>query len=105
VARFEQDHRENVRPGGIVRLAIECGEARFEIARKDDPQVFQWSREVPGAPVPSQTLRVASLDESTLLVRCLERPKRDRLLEASLLAGSRFVRPVAPRLSVAPPPR
>jgi hypothetical protein len=87
----------------MVRLALECKTGRFEIQRQADPQVFRWSREVPGMPTPPQLLRVHSLDEPTLLLRCLERPKRDPLLETSLHVGSRIVRPVAPRLSALPP--
>ncbi len=86
-------------------MTIECAESRFEIERQDDPQVFRWSRDVPGGATPPQTLRVAIHDESTLFARCLERPKRDRLLELSLQAGSRAVRPVAPRLSDHPKPQ
>ncbi|HEY3821492.1 MAG TPA: glucose-6-phosphate dehydrogenase assembly protein OpcA [Polyangiaceae bacterium] len=104
VTRFEQRPQEGVRPGGIVRLALECKTGRFEIQRQDDPQAFRWSREVPGTPTPPQLLRILSLDEPTLLLRCLERPRRDPLLETSLLVGSRIVRPVAPRLSKRPPP-
>ncbi|HEY1695979.1 MAG TPA: glucose-6-phosphate dehydrogenase assembly protein OpcA [Polyangiaceae bacterium] len=102
-ARFEPKLRPGVRPGGIVRLSIQCQDARFDIAREDDPQVFRWSREVPGVPTPSQLLRIKSLDETTLLCRCLERPKQDALLEASMHVGSRIVRPIAPRLSGRPP--
>jgi hypothetical protein len=103
VTRFEQRPQPGVRPGGIVRLAMECKTGRFEIQRQEDPQAFRWSREVPGAPTPPQVLRVLSLDEPTLLLRCLERPRRDPLLETSLKVGSRIVRPVAPRLSERPP--
>jgi glucose-6-phosphate dehydrogenase assembly protein OpcA len=99
VARFEQRPRADVPPGSIVRVTIECDGARFEVERQDDPQVFRWSREAPGAPVPPQTLRIGIPDEATLLMRCLERPKRDRLLEKSLQMAVRIVRPVAPRLS------
>jgi glucose-6-phosphate dehydrogenase assembly protein OpcA len=98
-ARFAQRPQAQVRPGGIVRVAFECPEARFEVARLEDPQLFRWSREVPGVPTPPQVLRVASHEEATLLVRSLERPRRDRLLETSLEVASRIVRPVAPRLS------
>jgi glucose-6-phosphate dehydrogenase assembly protein OpcA len=101
-ARFEQRSQAEVRPGGIVRVAFACEGAQFELARQEDPQVYRWSREVPGAPVPPQLLRVHSHEESALLVRCLERPKRDWLLETSLHVGSRIVRPVAPRLSRLP---
>jgi glucose-6-phosphate dehydrogenase assembly protein OpcA len=104
VTRFEQRPQKGVRPGGVVRLAIQCKTGHFEIQRQEDPQAFRWSREVPGAPTPPQVLRVLSLDEPTLLLRCLERPKRDPLLETSLRVGSRIVRPVAPRLSNLPPP-
>ena len=104
VTRFEQRPQQGVRPGGIVRLALQCKTGHFEIQRQEDPQAFRWSRDVPDAPTPPQVLRVLSLDEPTLLVRCLERPKRDPLLETSLQVGSRIVRPVAPRLSDVPPP-
>lgn len=102
-ARFQQRRQADVRPGGIVRVLFECPDARFELARQDNPQVYRWSRELPGATTPPQVLRVHSHEESALLVRALERPKRDRLLEASLQVGSRIVRPVAPRLSAIPP--
>ncbi len=98
-ARFAQCPRADVPPGSILRVLIECDGARFEIERQEDPQVFRWSREAPGAPMPPQTLRIGIPEEATLLVRCLERPKRDRLLERSLHVASRIVRPVAPRLS------
>lgn len=100
--RFEARARADVAPGTIVRVTIECEGARFEVERQEDPEVLRWSREVPGAPVPPHTVHVTSHDESTLLVRCLERPRRDALLEASLLTGSRIVRPVAPRPSAPP---
>jgi glucose-6-phosphate dehydrogenase assembly protein OpcA len=99
VARFEARARADVPSGSILRVAIECDGARFEVVRQDDPQVFLWSREAPGAPVPPQTLRVGIPEEATLLIRCLERPKRDALLEKSLHVATRIVRPVAPRLS------
>ena len=99
VARFAHRPRADVPPGSILRVLIECDGARFEIERQEDPQVFRWSREAPGAPVPPQTLRIGIPEEETLLVRCLDRPKRDRLLERSLHVASRIVRPVAPRLS------
>jgi Glucose-6-phosphate dehydrogenase subunit len=99
VARFEARPRLDVPPGSILRVALECEGVRFEIARQDDPQVFLWSREAPGAPVPSQTLRIGLPEEATLLIRCLERPRRDPLLEKSLHTATGIVRPVAPRLS------
>jgi glucose-6-phosphate dehydrogenase assembly protein OpcA len=103
VARFDHRPRPDVPPGAILKVAIECGGgARFEIERQDDPQVFRWSRDVPGATTPPQTLRIAIQDESSLLIRCLGRPKADPLLEASLNMAMRIVRPIAPRLSTAP---
>jgi hypothetical protein len=102
LARFEARPTPGVRPGGIVRLSIVCENSRFEIVRQEDPQLFRWSREVPGMPTPPQVLRVRSHDETTLLIRCLERPKRDPLFEASMDVGSKIVRPVAPRLSGPP---
>lgn len=108
--RFVYDKRAGVHDGSLTRIAMvsDAGEgktARFELARQpEDPQVMSWSSELPGVTTPPQMLRFASHDESELLLRTLERPTRDRLLEASLLSASRFVRAVAPRLS-APPPR
>jgi hypothetical protein len=99
VGRFEQRHREDVSPGSILRVALECDGARFEVERQEDPGLFKWSREAPGAPVPSQVVRIKVPDESTLLIRSLERPKRDVLYERSLHLGSKIVRIVAPRLS------
>ncbi len=104
-ARFEAKPRADVRPGAITRVALESGEARFEIERQDDPLVFRWSRQVPGVASPPQALRVHATEEPALLARCLERSKRDLLLETSLRTASRIVRSVAPRLSVVPPPR
>jgi glucose-6-phosphate dehydrogenase assembly protein OpcA len=103
LTRFEQRPQPGVRPGGMVRLAMECAGGRFEIQRnEDDPQTYRWSREVPGLQTAPQVLRVLSLDEPTLLLRCLERPKRDPLLEKSLSVAWRIVSPVAPRLSKQP---
>jgi glucose-6-phosphate dehydrogenase assembly protein OpcA len=105
VARFDHRPRPDVPPGAILKVAIDCGgpaRAHFEIERQDDPQVLRWSREVPGFTTPPQTLRVAIQDEASLLIRCLGRPKADPLLEASLNMAMRIVRPVAPRLSIAP---
>ncbi len=99
VARFEARARDDVPQGTILRVALECDGARFEVVRQADPAVFLWSREAPGAPVPSQTLRIGIPEETTLLIRSLERPKRDPLLEKSLHTATRIVRPVAPRLS------
>ncbi len=99
VARFERRERTDVPPGSLLRVTIECDGARFEVERQEDPQVFRWSREAPGAPVPPQTLRIGIPAEATLLIRCLERPRRDALLEKSLHVASKIVSPVAPRLS------
>ena len=104
VARFEQRARPDVSRGDILRARMECADGVcFEIERQDDPQVFRWSREMPGASTPPQLLRVLPVGEAALLVRTLERPKRDRLLDASLQIASRILRPVAPRLSMLPP--
>jgi hypothetical protein len=103
-ARFDRRSRADVPGGTILSVTLECEGARFEVQRQDDPQVFRWSREVPGAPMPPETLRSAIHGEAELLVRCLERPRRDPLFEASLHLGSRIVRPVAPRLSRLPAP-
>jgi glucose-6-phosphate dehydrogenase assembly protein OpcA len=99
VTRFEAKPRADVPSGSLLRITLECDGARFEVARQEDPQVFLWSREAPGAPVAPQTLRVGIPEETTLLIRSLERPKRDPLLEKSLHVATRIVRPVAPRLS------
>ena len=98
VARFERRERADVRSGALLSLSLQCGAARFEIERLDDPGVLRWSREVPGTQVPPQTVRVVVAEEAAMLRRCMERPKRDFLLEASLHAASRAVRSVAPRL-------
>jgi glucose-6-phosphate dehydrogenase assembly protein OpcA len=102
VARFEGRVRADVPPGSILKVTIECEGARFEIERQDDPHVFRWFREAPGAPMPPQVLHIGIPEEATLLVRCLERPRRDPLLERSLHVATRIVRPVAPRLSARP---
>jgi glucose-6-phosphate dehydrogenase assembly protein OpcA len=102
VARFERRSRADVPPGTILRVEIKAGGARFEVHREEDPNVLRWSREVSGASTAPQTLRASIREESTLLIRCLERPKRDALFESSLHTASRIVRPVAPRLSEAP---
>ena len=100
--RFDHRPRADVPPGAILRVAIEGGGGRFEVERLDDPHVLRWSREVPGSVTPPQTLRVGTVEESTLLVRCLARPRRDPLFEKSLHTGSHIVRPVAPRFSTPP---
>jgi glucose-6-phosphate dehydrogenase assembly protein OpcA len=104
VARFERRDRADVPPGAILSLSLQCRDSRFEIERLEDPCVVRWSRDVPGTQVPPQTLRVTLADEPSMLVRCVQRPKRDPLLEASLHAASRIVQSVAPRLSMRPPP-
>jgi glucose-6-phosphate dehydrogenase assembly protein OpcA len=103
LVRFEQKPRSDVRPGAITRLVMEAGRAHFAIERQDDPRVYRWSRDVPGIASPPYTVRVAPFEESSLLARCIERPKRDLMLETSLRTGSRIVMPVAPRLSAVPP--
>ncbi|MGH7269335.1 MAG: glucose-6-phosphate dehydrogenase assembly protein OpcA, partial [Polyangiaceae bacterium] len=105
VARLVQRPRSDVPPGSVLLVSIESAPAaRFEIERQDDPLLVRWSRDTPAAPMPPQVLRVAMHEEATLLVRCLERPRRDPLFERSLHAGSLIVRPVAPRLSTMPGP-
>jgi glucose-6-phosphate dehydrogenase assembly protein OpcA len=103
LVRFEQKPRTDVRPGVITRVIMDAGKARFAVERQDDPRVYRWSRDVPGVSTPPQTLRVGAFEESTLLARCIERPKRDLMFETSLRVGSRIVLPVAPRLSALPP--
>jgi glucose-6-phosphate dehydrogenase assembly protein OpcA len=100
-----KDRRENVHDGAVTRFEIVCDGARFELARQEDPRILIWSCEGEGICIPSQTLRFGSHEEPKLLARFLERPARDRLLEASLLTGSRIVQSVAPRLSSFPTPR
>jgi glucose-6-phosphate dehydrogenase assembly protein OpcA len=101
-ARFEQKPRSDVRPGVITRIAMDAANAHFEIERQEDPRVYRWSRDVPGVVTAAQMLRVGAFEEPSLLVRCLERPKRDKMFEKSLDFGRRIVRPVAPRLSLQP---
>lgn len=102
IARFVRRSRGDVPPGSILGVALEAEGARFEVERQDDPCVFRWLRQIAGSPTTSQTFRIEIPDESELLIRCLERPRRDPLLEASLDAASRIVRLVAPRLSARP---
>jgi glucose-6-phosphate dehydrogenase assembly protein OpcA len=102
VARFVRGSRADVRAGSVLRVVLEAEGARFDLERQEDPCVFRWSREVAGAPVTSQMLRIEIPDEAELLIRCLERTKRDPLFEASLESASRIVRLVAPRLSARP---
>jgi glucose-6-phosphate dehydrogenase assembly protein OpcA len=105
--RFVQEKRTGVHDGAITRIEMKCAaggkRARFELARQEDPNVMQWSCEVPDVATPTQMLKFASHDEADLLTRTLERPSRDRLLEASLRSAMMLVRPVAPRLSERPP--
>jgi glucose-6-phosphate dehydrogenase assembly protein OpcA len=101
-ARFERKTRPDVPAGSLLAISFQCRGAHFDIERLDDPWAVRWSREVPGSQVPPQTLRMTMLDEPSMLIRCIERPKRDPLLEASLHAASRVVRAVAPRLSMPP---
>jgi len=102
VARFARRPRPGLPAGAIVRIALDCGDAMFEIERQDDPCVFRWSRRVPGTPMPPQSLRIVDQSESALLAQSLDVPRRDLLLEVSLQIGSRIVQPVAPRLSAPP---
>lgn len=107
--RFEHDKRPGVNDGAITHIELLAGggsapTAKFQIARQaDDSKITTWTCEVPGVVVPSQTVRIGAHDEARLLTRSLERPARDRLLDASLLAASRIVKQVAPRLSARPP--
>lgn len=103
VAHFDWKPRPDVRPGVITRFSMEAGKAHFSISRTDDPRVYRWVRDVPGITTPPHTLRIGAFEEPALLARCLERPKRDLMLEESLRVGSRIVQPVAPRLSDLPP--
>jgi len=97
VGRFEHKPRPDVRHGVITRVALEAGPARFEIERLQE-RTYRWSRDVPGVASPPQTLRAGAFEEPVLLTRCVERPKRDAMLEKSLQVSSRIVRPVAPQL-------
>jgi glucose-6-phosphate dehydrogenase assembly protein OpcA len=100
--RFERKERADVPPGALLAITLEGDCSRFELQRQEDPRVFRWSREVPGAPMPAETLRCPIHDQAALLVRTFERPRRDPLFESSLHAASRIVRDVAPRLSRLP---
>ncbi len=101
-ARFDHKPRADVTSGIVTRVTMEGGGARFEVERLEDPLVLKWSRDVPDAPMASQLLRVGALEEATLMLRCLGRPRRDPLFEKSLHTASRIVRPVAPRFSSPP---
>jgi glucose-6-phosphate dehydrogenase assembly protein OpcA len=108
--RFEHDKRQGVNDGAITHIEMECAAkdggqaAKFQIARApDDPKLTTWTSDVPGIVVPSQNVRIGAHDEARLLARSLERPARDRLLDASLLSASRILKQVAPRLSARPP--
>jgi hypothetical protein len=102
--RFDRDKRANVPDGALTLIDLRCdgvhGQASFTLARQDDPLLFRWTCDAPDWATPSQVLSISEKGESTLLVRYLEHPAADPLLEASLRAGSAIVRPVAPRLSV-----
>ncbi len=105
--RILHDPRGDVPPGALTRIELvaqnDRGEARFEITRlADDPQAFRAHGEAPGVVIPGQTVRIHDRDEAVLLARTLELPRRDALLEASLEAGARIMRQVAPRISVRP---
>jgi hypothetical protein len=102
VVRFEHKPRPDVVAGSILRVAMEGAGARFEVECLEDPLVLRWSRDVPGLPTCPQMLRVSPLEEASLMVRCLGRPRRDPLFERSLQTASRIVRPVAPRFSTPP---
>ncbi len=98
-ARFERRPRGDVPPGSVLKVAIESADARFEVERQAEPQIFRWAREIPEGATPAQMLRLGMHDETTLLERALGSPKRDPLLEVSLRAASRIVQSVAPRPS------
>jgi glucose-6-phosphate dehydrogenase assembly protein OpcA len=100
--RFDHRPRPDVVPGAVLRVTMEGAGARFDVERLEDPLVLRWSRDVPGVPTPPQSLRVSTLEEETLMTRCLGRPGRDPLFEKSLSTASRIVRPVAPRFSTPP---
>lgn len=100
--RFDHRPRADVVSGAVLRVTMEGAGARFEVERLEDPLILRWSRDVPGAPMAPQMLRVSTLEESTLMLRVLGRPRRDPLFEKSLHIGSRFVRPIAPRFSTPP---
>jgi hypothetical protein len=102
VIRFDHKPRPDVVSGTILRVALEGAGARFEVERLEDPLVLRWSRDVPDLPTPPQVLRVSTLEEASLMIRCLGRPRRDPLFERSLHTASRIVRPVAPRFSTPP---
>jgi hypothetical protein len=104
---FVHDPRPGVHEGSVTQGELLCElngkRARFSIARGSDPLAVDWTVEAPDVVVPRQTLRIGSHEESQLLIRSLERPTRDGLLERSLVAAARILKTVAPRLSDRPP--
>ncbi len=106
---FVHDKRPGVDHGGVTRVELVCDaadgkEARFKVERQaDDTKVMLSTSETPGLSPPPQTFRLERHHEATLLLSCLERPMKDRLLEASLRMTTKLVHPIAPRLSERPP--
>jgi glucose-6-phosphate dehydrogenase assembly protein OpcA len=106
---FVHDKREGVDHGGVTRVVMLCDaeggkKARFAIERQaDDAKVMLSTYETPDLSPPPQAFRLERHHEATLLLSCLERPMKDRLLEASLRTATKLVHPIAPRLSERPP--
>jgi glucose-6-phosphate dehydrogenase assembly protein OpcA len=106
---FVHDKRDGVDYGGITRVEMLSGPeggdaARFLLARPgDDPYAMVSSYSAPNLSPPPQTFRLERHHEATLLLACLERPMKDRLLEASIRMATKLVHPIAPRMSEAPP--
>jgi glucose-6-phosphate dehydrogenase assembly protein OpcA len=95
--RFVTVDRAGVYPGAIESVTLRGPAARFEVARGDDPYVLCWSAEAAGVQSPAQCVRIHPPEEPRMLIRALERPRRDPLFERSLAAAARLVAPVAAR--------
>jgi hypothetical protein len=102
--RFTYETRSDVPAGTILGLEVGADVGRFTVGRSEDPHVFAWTSDMSaGRATLSQMLRAPLPDEAEMVARALERPRRDRLLDASLRAAARLVEKVAPRLSRRPP--
>jgi hypothetical protein len=106
---FVHDKRAGVDHGGVTRVELLCAAeggkpARFTIDRQaDDSKIMLSTFETPDLSPPPQTFRLERHHEAKLLLSCLERPMKDRLLEASLRMATKLVQPIAPRMSERPP--
>jgi hypothetical protein len=100
--RFEPAKDSTAPSGAITSVSMRVGKGDYHVDRDGkDPMVICWSGTCPGAPVPSQCLRIHPPTPARILAHMLDRPLRDSLFEASLASATKLVSSVAPRPSQA----